>query len=238
MDLSTSSRISNFSFKYSDDIWEERLFNDDEENNQVAIKKDNETALDHKFCGSMSDDFLMMDGIDIEDDFSGLLDINPGNAFDDLSETVKIEFPSANKDTPSKSRGKAGRSVSPPPKPKRRRSIDHRHMESPMSTSTVRSTRSSPLLLAAPELAGLEDQYKLALQHLALSMRRSELTRNEIIRQRQIAETKNKLAAVEAQNFSKADRFLSGSTSTLTVGLEQSRSMLKSYMAQMKNQMI
>lgn len=219
MNLSTSSSCQS---KPSTDLW-------DNLNDSVP------SSIDNKFVDSITDDFLIMEGLDMEDDFSGLLDISSVDVFDDHTPLSRMESPSERDDVHVK-RIKAERSLSP--SPKRRRSVDQCGMDSPMSTSSLMSTRSQSFMTCVPELEIVEDQYKLALQHLALSMRRSEMTRNEIIRQRQIAETHAKLAAAQAKTFTNADKFLSGSSSTLTLGLEQSRSMLKSYMTQMKNQIM
>jgi hypothetical protein len=222
MNSSTSSRNS----KLPHDIWEES-----------ALNESSHSALD-RFSVSMNDDFLVMDDLDIEDDFSGLLDITSGNAFEDSMEHSNIELPPTRDERIAFKRVKAERSLSPPPK--RRRSVDYIGTDSPMSTGSVRSTlsASSIMMHPVPDLHDLQDQYKLALQHLALSMRRSEMTRNEIIRQRQLSETQAKIVAAQKKTFTNADKFLTGSTSTLTIGLEQSRSMLRSYMAQVKSQMM
>ena len=106
---------------------------------------------------------------------------------------------------------------------------------------------------SAEEVADLERQYKQALQKLALSMRRSEMTRNQIIRYRQIQQTgclsrptprptttttlatNNKVST--SFSSSKPSGFLSGSPqSTLTQGLGQSRQLLQAYMDQVKPQ--
>jgi hypothetical protein len=218
MNFSSSSRQS----KPSNDLWD-------------TLSESVPSSIDSKFVDSITDDFLIMEGLDMEDDFSGLLDISTVDAFDDHTPIFGVDTLSE-RDVTLFKRPKVERSLSPPHK--RRRSVDHSGMDSPMSISSVISTRSQSIMTCVPELEIVEDQYKLALQHLALSMRRSEMTRNEIIRQRQVAETHAKLAAAQAKTFTNADKFLSGSSSTLTLGLEQSRSMLKSYMTQMKNQIM
>lgn len=122
---------------------------------------------------------------------------------------------------------------SPSPQPRRRQKI------TAMEAAAISSRLTSSVMIhdeaCATSIEDLQEQYNLSLQHLALSMRRSEMTRQEIARQQQLAETKSKILDAEAQTLTKADRFLSGSRSTLTVGLEQSRSMLKTYMHQMTN---
>lgn len=229
MNLSTSSRNS----EHLNDIWDES-----------ALDHSSHSILD-KFTVSMNDDFLVMDDcLTIEDDFSGLLDTTPDNAFEDCMELSTIELPPCDKKSAVK-RVKVERSLSPPSK--RRRSVDYAQMESPMSTDSVRSMLSASSLVMhpvpdiispAPDIQDLQDQYKIALQHLALSMRRSEMTRNEIIRQRQLSQTHAQIAAAQNKTFNNADKFLTGSSSTLTVGLEQSRSMLRTYMSQVRSQMM
>jgi hypothetical protein len=80
-------------------------------------------------------------------------------------------------------------------------------------------------------LLDLQHQYKKAVENLAISMRRSEITRTEIANFRKAVETKAKLEAAQAYQFRNATGFLSGTRTTLTVGLEQSRQMLRSYMS-------
>ena len=128
---------------------------------------------------------------------------------------------------------RATKGRSPSPQPKRRQKISA--MEAAAISSRLASSVMSRDEECATSVEDLREQYNLSLQHLALSMRRSEMTRQEIARQQQRADTNSKILDAEAQTFSKADRFLSGSRSTLTVGLEQSRSMLKTYMHQMMN---
>jgi hypothetical protein len=110
------------------------------------------------------------------------------------------------------------------PSPKRRCSI-----------SGSRSSSSADLSqnMEDHSLLELQNQYKRAVENLAMSMRRSELTRTEIANFRKAAETKAKLEAAQAYQFRNATGFLSGSRSTLTIGLEQSRQMLRNYMGVM-----
>ena len=88
----------------------------------------------------------------------------------------------------------------------------------------------SPIPSPSPSLEDLQLQYKLAVEQLAVSMRRSEMTRAEIANIRKAAETKAKLEVAQTKQLKNADYFLTGTRSTLTVGLEQSRQMLRSYM--------
>jgi len=198
-----------------------------------------ETSSDEsKFSDVLNDDFLLMDdGLEIEDDdFDGLLDINPSGAFesedkDDSDDTTHSVF-NIHDDTSSGKRTAdfAVRSESPPPKKAR-----FAEASSPTSvtaiTSVAYTTSFSSLPSLSNENSGVPDKYQLALQHLALSMRRSEMTRNEIIRQRKEAEIKAKLAAAQIKTVSNAENFLTGNRITLTKGLEQSRRMLQSFIS-------
>ena len=76
-------------------------------------------------------------------------------------------------------------------------------------------------------------KYNRALNNLASSMQQSELTRTQIIyqRQNQAHECNNgNILHPSSQSLSGLASLLSGRSSTLTVALEQSRTQLKSYM--------
>lgn len=77
---------------------------------------------------------------------------------------------------------------------------------------------------ANPEVQDLQDQYRAALEQLAAAMKRSEVTRNKIVhlRENPSGESANQVLG-----------FFSGSRTTLTSGLEQSRSMLHAMKPQM-----
>ena len=81
------------------------------------------------------------------------------------------------------------------------------------------------------------EKYNAALEKLAQSMKRTEESRRQVLIQREL-----QLKASEEDMMSGADRskklaqFFSGSRSTLTSGLEQSRKQLSMYMGQVNNQ--
>lgn len=177
------------------------------------------------------DDYLLMNGLDIVDDFEGLLDINPSSAFEDTGEA---NVDDSLTEPASSYKRHSERASSPPPK---KIKAMHTAYASPSSVMCIASI---PPLSSMPNLAyengDLQDKYKHALQHLALSMRRSEMTRNEIIRQRKEAETRAKFEAAQHRTVSNAENFLIGNSATLTAGLDQSRRMLKSLLAQATTQ--
>ena len=184
-------------------------------------------SLSASFSDAVNDDFLIVDGL--MDDFHGLLDIDATSIFDE-SEHVSASFYEfsasqlhvTNEDHEDELLKKNTREDrSRPPSPKRRRSI---------TCSAMDMSPTPPISPSKPSLDDLQLQYKLALEQLAVSMRRSEMTRSEIVSYRKAAETKAKLEAAQAHQLKNADPFLSGSRSTLTVGLEQSRQMLRNYM--------
>mmetsp|Transcript_9477 Transcript_9477/g.13640 ORF Transcript_9477/g.13640 Transcript_9477/m.13640 type:complete len:197 (-) Transcript_9477:161-751(-) len=174
--------------------------------------------IGRKISDAMNDDFLVMDGLN--EDFDSLIQVDPYSAFDEALNMSSLEdsFNLSSSTTDnffSHERPACSRS----PSPKRR--------------------RPSPIQDHTDNLEELQAQYKLAMQQLALSMRRSEMSRHEIYKQREEQEAKARLqAAAHAKQYSNADSFLSGSRTTLTVGLEQSRQMLRSYMGQMKKHQI
>lgn len=188
-------------------------------------------VIDSELSTVMNDDFLIMDGIEIEDDFTGLLDLSPVNAFESSQDSPKTSLLEQNNEsTDGKRPPEAPLS---PPRKRRRSSQSGASCDSPMSSASSVVTSPPPILDLGDTIASTsDDPYKLALKQLALSMQRSELTRNEIIRQRRLAEAQASLPPTPA--VSNANRFFTGSRATLTVGLEQSRRMLQAYMGQMK----
>ncbi len=78
-----------------------------------------------------------------------------------------------------------------------------------------------------------ENQYQTLLRNLAASMRRTEITRAQVVQIQQNFRRTNS----NSQNGSNSSlsAFFSGSRSTLTNGLEQSRQQLQGYMSQMKH---
>lgn len=201
-------------------------------------------SLSAKFSDVINDDFLIVDGLN--DDFSGFPDIDASSMFNDESKT---DYSSSEIDTveekektqtstevttevtteeeeQTKTAVRKVHSRSPSPSPKRRRSL------APMdiSPSPVKSMMAS----SQESLDELQEKYKLAVEQLAVSMRRSEMTRTEIISYRKAQETRAQLQQAQSRTFNSADSFLTGSQVTLTTGLAQSRAMLKNYMGLMK----
>eukprot|EP00540_Astrosyne_radiata_P008727 CAMPEP_0116846524 /NCGR_PEP_ID=MMETSP0418-20121206/13882_1 /TAXON_ID=1158023 /ORGANISM="Astrosyne radiata, Strain 13vi08-1A" /LENGTH=232 /DNA_ID=CAMNT_0004477779 /DNA_START=121 /DNA_END=819 /DNA_ORIENTATION=+ len=209
-------------------------------------------TFNRDFSDVINEDFLVVEGLEIEESLLDL-SLNASSVFDthidensaeendtdiepeplevsalsssdvlsETSETSRSEAPTRALESPGK-RSKADRSRSPVAK--RLRSL-------PSDQDAVPPEPPAPQVPAKnQEIVQLEQQYKMAMQQLALSMKRSELTRNEIIRQRQFAAANQRLAQEQAKNLSKASSFLTGGQSTLTLGLEQSRRMLHSYM--------
>ena len=258
----------------NDDVWDSQ-----------ALGASDLQGLDGSFSNVMDEDFLLMDGLEIEDDFTGLLDLTPADAFPvpgattapesddsaadsepsmdmatDMVAPLNADGKRTTKSTESDDDDDESNTSSPR---KRRRSSQSEDSFSVCSmalsdTSSVVSARPSLDLTSAP--APTNDDFKAALKQLALSMQRSELTRNEIIRQRKLAErqghmmlpapataasapvspthTSTRLSSSPSTTTSSratsSSSFLGGTRSTLTVGLEQSRRMLKSYMGQVK----
>ena len=181
-------------------------------------------SLSSKFSDIINDDFLIVDGI--VDDFTGLLDsIDAAKIFDETesnmaesSSKVKVEEKKEVREEEKVVR-KVREDRSKSPISKRRRSI------------TLEGATPSHITPPSQEiLEDLQEQYKQAVAQLAVSMRRSEMTRSEIVSYRKSSETRAKLQAAQAYQFDIADGFLTGSRSTLTTGLEQSRHMLRGYM--------
>mmetsp|Transcript_22922 Transcript_22922/g.22023 ORF Transcript_22922/g.22023 Transcript_22922/m.22023 type:complete len:278 (-) Transcript_22922:21-854(-) len=75
-----------------------------------------------------------------------------------------------------------------------------------------------------------DDQYQTLMRNLAVSMRRTEMTRAQVVKIQRGFQRSPK----ENSNNSSLSAFFSGSRSTLTNGLEQSRLQLQGYMSQMK----
>lgn len=84
----------------------------------------------------------------------------------------------------------------------------------------------------------MTQQYEEALSNLALSMRRTELTRAEILRHRQNMPAVSSLAntSPQASTISSFAGLLTGTRTSLTAGLEQSRRQLQEYMFRMSHQ--
>lgn len=188
-----------------------------------------------KFSEVMNEDFLLIDddGLEISDDFSGLLDINPSSEFDLPEGKRRNQESSEQESLPQKRSNEVNMEY---PAQKKLKSI-YEGTGSGMSIAalTAMASQSSASSLGKNILEP-QDKYKLALQHLALSMRRSEQTRNEIIRHRKENEARARARAAQFKTVSNAECFLTGNTKTLTVGLEQSRNMLLSLIGKAKSQ--
>eukprot|EP00545_Synedropsis_sp_CCMP1620_P008198 CAMPEP_0119009264 /NCGR_PEP_ID=MMETSP1176-20130426/4241_1 /TAXON_ID=265551 /ORGANISM="Synedropsis recta cf, Strain CCMP1620" /LENGTH=217 /DNA_ID=CAMNT_0006961739 /DNA_START=111 /DNA_END=764 /DNA_ORIENTATION=+ len=193
-------------------------------------------SLSAEFSDVINDDFLIVDGL--HDDFSGFPDIDAASMFN--NDESKSDFSTSKGDeenaevvtpeeAPSKKLVREDRSRSPSPTPKRRRSADHSPMD--ISPKPVKAISS----MGQESLDDLQSQYKAAVEQLAVSMRRSEMTRAEIISYRKSQETRNRLQQAQSRTFNSADGFLTGSQVTLTTGLAQSRQMLKNYMSLVKS---
>lgn len=192
------------------------------------------------FSDVTNDDFLLVDD-ELLDDFSGLLDLDTSSVFNeskgyalddsmkdfsasdfDIQEPYRSSFDltkEIRESEPMKKNVREDRSR--PPSPKRRR---------PIGQSMMDVSESPPSPSSKTSLEDLQLQYQRAMEQLALSMRRTEMTRSEIVSYRKAEDTKAQLETAQAYQLKNADPFLSGSRSTLTVGLEQSRQMLRSYM--------
>lgn len=78
-----------------------------------------------------------------------------------------------------------------------------------------------------------ENQYQTLLRNLAASMRRTEITRAQVVQIQQ--NFRRTTSNNQNESNSSLSAFFSGSRSTLTNGLEQSRQQLQGYMSQMKH---
>lgn len=201
-------------------------------------------TLSEKF----SDDFLLVDDLDDSNDDLEPYAFDASTVFDEsnlescstlLSEnlpTTEMDLQDhSNTDSIKKTRGDRSRS----PSPKRRRSIAPMVVSpSPVkSCATMSMSPSSAKSCASPPMTSLHDleiQYKLAIEQLTISMRRSEMTRSEIISFRRAENASRECQEREAPLYASSsiadDVFTQNSQSTLTVGLTQSRQMLKDYM--------
>eukprot|EP00568_Trieres_chinensis_P008736 CAMPEP_0183302808 /NCGR_PEP_ID=MMETSP0160_2-20130417/8463_1 /TAXON_ID=2839 ORGANISM="Odontella Sinensis, Strain Grunow 1884" /NCGR_SAMPLE_ID=MMETSP0160_2 /ASSEMBLY_ACC=CAM_ASM_000250 /LENGTH=204 /DNA_ID=CAMNT_0025465625 /DNA_START=94 /DNA_END=708 /DNA_ORIENTATION=+ len=103
------------------------------------------------------------------------------------------------------------------------------------SPATLISSVPDPVQNVPKVPANAPNQYNTMMEKLALSMKRSEMSRAQIMRQRKQSMTSTSGVSVvpQSQTVSNLSRFLNGSQSTLTSGLDQSRRQLASYMTQM-----
>jgi hypothetical protein len=198
-----------------EEFWDEKLLSESRDSKMPSESMDDPQRI--------SDDFLFMD-VSFEDDFQGLLDASPTNDLEG-NECIKTTQESLTQDAGRSKRSQEGDSLSPP---KKRRSIHCISPNSGLVDLDVSCASFMHLISSSEEeLEDIEAQYMYALHHLALSMRRSEVTRNEILRFRKEAEAHAQLELAEYRTFSNAEYFLQGYRSTLTVGLDQSRQMLQ-----------
>ncbi len=80
------------------------------------------------------------------------------------------------------------------------------------------------------------EEYNAALEKLAQSMKRTEASRQQLLQHRDELEAAKRVILLEQQRSIAMAQFLSGSRSTLTGGLEQSRRQIASYMGNMNHQ--
>lgn len=183
---------------------------------------DLDAALSDKFSDIINDDFLIVDGLNVNDD---LVVLSATAMFDEDDNVIYANKSNEVQGTEreDKPRCKAARmDRSRSPIPKRSRPDCTRNFE---ATPPKVTPRSSPARKVS--LDELRQGSKRALDQLAVSMRRSEITRSEII--------KFKNATKKLTARPNADDFLSGSQSTLTSALAQSRKMLKRYTDALQN---
>jgi hypothetical protein len=201
--------------KVSDEeIWDKKLLSESSDCIMLSEVIDDTQRI--------SDDYFFMD-VAFDDDFQGLLDACPSPDLED-NDRIKSTHESLTKELGRSKRTQESECLSPS---KKRRSIQG---ISSTSESLDSDAFGSPLIhnsISSEDMRDIEDQYKYALHHLALSMRRSEVTRNEILRFRKEAEARAQLELAEYRTLSNAEYFLQGYRSTLTVGLDQSRQMLQ-----------
>ena len=144
-------------------------------------------SLSTKFSDICDDDFLIADGL--MDDFTELFDIDAIGIFEETSSTIDgnmADFSSKEgKDEEKKEDVREEEKVrkvredqSGSPTPKRRR------------YDTAPAPHGPP---SQKSLEDLQERCKLAVQQLALSMRRSEMTRSEIASYRKPSDTRAKL---------------------------------------------
>mmetsp|Transcript_9127 Transcript_9127/g.19494 ORF Transcript_9127/g.19494 Transcript_9127/m.19494 type:complete len:461 (+) Transcript_9127:178-1560(+) len=80
------------------------------------------------------------------------------------------------------------------------------------------------------------EEYNAALEKLAQSMKRTEASRQHLLQHREELEAAKREILLDQQRSIAMAQFLSGSRSTLTGGLEQSRRQIASYMGNMNHQ--
>jgi hypothetical protein len=178
----------------------------------------------------LNDDFFFMD-ISFDDDFQGLLDV--GSSTDlEIGEGVRPTNVSNARELGSSKRAQEEENHSPK---KKRKSL--RYVSPALESIDPENSTSSIIQhsLSSEDMTDIQTQYRNALHQLALSMRRSEVTRNEILRFRKETEAHAQLELAEYRTFSNAEYFLKGYRSTLTLGLDQSRQMLQGLLSKGNN---
>jgi hypothetical protein len=199
-------------------IWDEKLLH---EINDCKLPSDlNDESQ------QISDDFFFMD-VSLEEDFQGLLDVSLSTDFEG-EEGIKSTNECLIQDLGRSKRTQEGECLPSYKKPK---SIHRISLTSELLDPDVSRVSNIDDVSSTKNLRDIEAQYKDALHHLALSMRRSEVTRNQILKFRREAEARSQLELAEFQTLSNAEYFLHGYRSTLTVGLDQSRQMLQTMLS-------
>jgi len=135
---------------------------------------------------------------------------------------------------------KPNRSKSPP----RKRHAPDKTAHSSPETPKASASKTCPVPTSITETPGtygqtdrFDNRYQTLMRNLAVSMRRTEMTRTQVVEiQRGLQRTPNKNN--QRSNNSSLSAFFSGSRSTITNGLDQSRRQLQGYMSQMNCNMM
>lgn len=123
--------------------------------------------------------------------------------------------------------------------------VENRPSERPVTKPMFTPNAGSPALVTKPAVSNgntkNDGQYTEALSNLAFSMRRTELSRAELLRQRNSMACYPKMtpqvapASAQPSAMSSLAGLLTGKRTTLTVGLSQSRRQLREYMVRMNS---
>lgn len=204
--------------------------------------------LDTAFSENISDDFLVADGLDDNKstetfEFDALTVFDESNIFEHCSQHLPTSEKTVQVHPDDDNIKKLRRDRSRSPSPKRRKSIAPM-LVSPSPVKPCATMSMSPSSIKdceTPSLTSLHDleiQYKLALEKLTISMRRSEMTRCEIISFRKEAKANRELCQErETPSYATPSGLLLTRYShpTLTIGVEQSRHMLRDYINTLQN---
>ena len=174
---------------------------------------------------------VAMEGVELEDDFEGLL-FSQDSVDSTLTATDAFEPPAVVVEASEEEAFVASTLSEPletskttPPRRKKRRSKEDRDSASHQPPTKLLVT-TSQLTSDHPSV-----DIDTALLKLASSMRRSEMSRNEIIRRQQLGDSTQTRSSF-------GNSLLQGTSATLNSSLEQSRSMLQTYISQMKGPMM